>query len=220
MNLTIAIDDVNPKKDWRIFGDKTEKYLFDLNKKFGAKFTLFIPSNHHNEAPISENYNWIQELKDSNIFELAAHGHYHDTSNRDTMGECEFIDMTEEQCKERIQLMNDEWGKVEHKPLGWRNPGWLCLEYCVPHLSKNYEYVALHYKHNHNFQWGCKMIFGSDGIHSSDITTHKGNIMLHSHIFGDWNDNVWNENNYQQMLLTLDHLVNQFDIKFKTISEL
>ena len=64
------------------------------------------------------------------------------------------------------------------------------------------------------------MIFGSDGIHSSDITTHKGNIMLHSHIFGDWNDNVWSENNYQQMLLTLDHLVNQFDIEFKTISEL
>jgi hypothetical protein len=41
INLTIAIDDVNPKKDWRIFGDKTEKYLFDLNKQFGAKFTLF-----------------------------------------------------------------------------------------------------------------------------------------------------------------------------------
>ena len=26
MNVTIAIDDVNPKKEWRIFGDKTEKY--------------------------------------------------------------------------------------------------------------------------------------------------------------------------------------------------
>ena len=54
MDLTIAIDDVNPLKDWRILGDITEKYLFDLNKKFGAKFTLFIPSNYHNEAPISE----------------------------------------------------------------------------------------------------------------------------------------------------------------------
>jgi len=220
MNLTIAIDDVNPKKDWRIFGDKTEKYLFDLNKEFGAKFTLFIPSNHHNQSPISENYNWIQELKDSNIFELAAHGHFHQTSDKNKFGEYEFLDMNESECVERIKLMNDEWEKVDHKPIGWRNPGWLCQPHCVKYLSNSFEYAALHYEHNHNFKWGLKMIFGSDGIHKTDITTHDNNIMLHSHIFGDWNDNVWNEDNYNQVKLSLEYLIENFDIKFKTISEI
>ena len=71
MNLTIAIDDVNPLKDWRILGDKTEKYLFDLNKKYGVKYTLFIPTNYHNESKISDNKQWVKELIDTNIFELA-----------------------------------------------------------------------------------------------------------------------------------------------------
>ena len=54
MKLTIAIDDVNPKKDWRIFGDKTELWLRDLHETYGVKYNLFIPTNHHGEAPISE----------------------------------------------------------------------------------------------------------------------------------------------------------------------
>ena len=101
MNVTIAIDDVNPKKEWRIFGDKTEKYLFNLNKQFGAKFTLFIPSNHHNTGKLSENKSWVKELKDSGIFELVAHGHFHSTSDASKFGEMEFADMTEQECIEK-----------------------------------------------------------------------------------------------------------------------
>ena len=87
MKLTIAIDDVNPLKDWRIFGDKTEKWLFDLNEKFGVKYNLFIPTNYHNQAPISNDKEWIKELVDSNIFELSAHGHFHQTSNPKKFGD-------------------------------------------------------------------------------------------------------------------------------------
>ena len=63
------------------------------------------------------------------------------------------------------------------------------------------------------------MIFGADGIHETDISTHDGNIMFQSHIAGDHNDNVWNETNYQQLQLSLRHLTDQ-GIEFKTIQEL
>ena len=43
-------------------------------------------------------------------------------------------------------------------------------------------------------------------------------IMFQSHIAGDWNDNVWNEDNYKQMRLSLSHL-KQYKPKFKTLKE-
>ena len=43
-------------------------------------------------------------------------------------------------------------------------------------------------------------------------------IMFQSHIAGDWNDNVWNETNYQQMRISLEHLC-KMDFKFKTLNE-
>ena len=64
------------------------------------------------------------------------------------------------------------------------------------------------------------MLYGADGIHEVDIALHAGNIMFQSHIFGDWNQNTWNENNYQQMRLSLEHLVTSQQIDFKTISEI
>lgn len=220
INLTIAIDDVNPKKDWRILGDKTEKYLFDLNKEFGAKFTLFIPSNHHHTGKLSENKNWVNELKDSGIFELAAHGHFHQTSDESRFGQMEFLDITEQECIDRIAMINEEWSTVGIRPTGWRNPGWMCQEYCVKHLSSNFEYAALHYEHNHNYKWNCKMLFGADGIHETEIKTHDNSIMFQSHIFGDWNDNVWNSKNYEQLKLSLGYLTENLEIKYKTLNEL
>jgi len=222
MNLTIAIDDVNPLKDWRIFGDITEKYLFDLNKEFGAKFTLFIPSNYHNEAPISKHKDWINELNNSGIFELAAHGHSHQTINPERFGECEFYELAgDEIIEHRINLMLEEWDKVGIKPKGWRNPGWLCSWRASELLSKHFDWAALHYEHNRGLIWnGCKEIFGSDGIHKNDITLHNERVMLHSHIFGDWNDNVWNEDNFRQAKLSLEFLCKYHDIEFKTMSEL
>ena len=220
INLTIAIDDVNPKKDWRILGDKTEKYLFDLNKEFGAKFTLFIPSNHHNTGKLSENKEWIHELNDSGIFELAAHGHYHKTSDVNRFGEMEFFDMTEQECIDRLKLLQDEWESVDITPQGWRNPGWMCQSHCVPHLSKIFKYSAVHYQHNNNLKWDCKMIFGADGIHESNISLHDNNIMFQSHIFGDWNKNTWTDQTYNQIRLSLEYLVQNYDISFKTINEI
>ena len=220
MKLTIAIDDVNPKKDWRILGDKTEPWLRDLHETYGVKYNLFIPTNHHEEAPISEHKGWVNELVSSGMFELSAHGHFHQTSDKSKFGEMEFVDMTELECIERIKMMMGEWSSVEYRPFGWRNPGWMCQPYCVPHLSREFDWAALHYEHNRNYQWDLKMLFGADGIHETNIQTHDGNIMLHSHIFGDWNKNEWTKDNYEQLKMSLDYIFTNLEVTPSTISEL
>jgi len=221
LNLTIAIDDVHPESGWGMPGDECMKYLHSLHHEYGTKFTLFIPSNYHNKYPIGEYKEWVEWLLSLGYFELAAHGHYHMTRDRVRLGEMEFVDMTESECISRIDQMLNEWNKVGHQPKGWRNPGWMCQPYCVSHLSKNFEYAAVHYEHNHNLNWGCKTLFGHDGIHETDIKLHNNNtLMFQSHIAGDWNKNVWNKENYEQFKLSLDYLKENHILSNKFLSEL
>ena len=133
----------------------------------------------------------------------------------------EFAELNNEQdIQDRIKLMFEEWNKVGIKPIGWRNPGWICHPLAKEYLEDKFEYAALHYDHNNNLKWKLKEIFGADGIHETNITTHKDNIMLHSHICGDWNDNVWNENNYKQLNLSLEFLFKNYKLDNKTIAEI
>ena len=171
---------------------------------------------------MSKHKDWVDFWKKKDWVELAAHGHFHQTVNPDRVGECEFYELAgDEIIEHRIHLMFEEWDKVGIKPKGWRNPGWLCSWRESELLSKHFDWVALHYEHNRGLIWnGCKEIFGSDGIHKNDITLHSERVMLHSHIFGDWNDNVWNEDNYKQANLSLEFLCKYHDIEFKTMSEL
>ena len=219
MKITISIDDIHPEVGWGMEGDECMYYLDELNKEFGAKFTLFIPSNYHYRAKLSENKEWIDWLKSKGYFELAAHGHYHKCKRRD-IGECEFYELdTFDKARDRINLMMTEWGKVKHIPDGWRNPGWLGHPVAIKELGKTFNYAAIHYEHNHRIPWSCKTFFGHDGINETDIKTHNNDmIMFQSHIAGDWNDNVWNETNYKQMKLSLEHLSN-LNLEFKTLNE-
>ena len=63
------------------------------------------------------------------------------------------------------------------------------------------------------------MIFGADGINETDIKLHNGKIMFQSHIAGNWNDNCWNKENYEQMRMSIEFLIKQ-NIEFKTLKEL
>jgi len=222
MEVVICIDDIHPEKGWGLEGDDCMKYLDALNKEFGAKFVLFIPSNYHNKFPISEHKEWIDWLKSKGYFELAAHGHYH-KCDVGGFGECEFAESpdmhNEDKIKSRIWQMMDEWSEVGHKPLGWRNPGWLATETAIKWLGPNFKYAAIHEQHNHGFKWDCKTFTGHDGIHETNISLHDGRIMYQSHIAGDHNDNVWSERNYNQLQLSLNHLKPQ-GLEFKTLGEI
>jgi hypothetical protein len=221
INLTVAIDDIHPEKGWGLPGDECMYYLDELNKEFGTKFTLFIPSNYHNQFPLSKHKEWIDWLKGLGYFELAAHGHFHETSNRGQWGECEFAEIsTEFECNNRVEMMWAEWKQVNHIPVGWRNPGWLAQPACINVLGKHFKYAAVHYVHNHNTQWDCKMIFGADGIHETYIQIHDGNLMFQSHIAGNWNKNSWTKENYEQFRESLNFLHNIYKINNKLIMEL
>lgn len=221
MEVTISIDDIHPEIGWGMPGDDCIRYLEELNKEFGCKYTLFIPSNYHHNFPLSKHKDWVKWLKSKKYFELAAHGHYH-MCERTDIGECEFFELdTIEKTKERIKLIYNEWKSVNHTPIGWRNPGWLAHPNAIKELQHWFKYTAVHYEHNRDINWGkCKMLFGHDGIHETNIKLHNENVvMFQSHIAGDWNDNVWNEQNYEQLKLSLKHLL-QHNPTFKTLSEL
>jgi len=223
LNVTISIDDVHPQKGWRILGDQTEKWLRSLNEEFGAKFTLFCPSNYHRQYPLSEHKEWIRELASIEWIELAAHGHYHQTSDPRRFGECEFAEIVDiDDARKRLDICYEEWLLAVGKfPDGWRNPGWLCSSQSNRAMSYlPLKYVAVHYEHNHNLPWNCKTFFGHDGIQQENISIHNGNmVMFTSHIAGSWNHNVWNETNVDQLRLSLEHLVNEYDCEFKTLKE-
>ena len=222
MVITISIDDNHPETGWGVEGDIQMEYLEALNKEFGAKFTLFIPSNYHKQYPISQYKDWIDWLLSKGYFELAAHGHYHETSDKNKWGECEFFELqNQNDIIDRVLLIQNEWKQVNHNPLGWRNPGWLASPQSVNILKQTFNWSAIHYEHNRGLDWGsCKTFYGHDGINTTDIKLHNDNmIMFQSHIQGKWNDNIWNEDNYNQTRLSLEYLTQNHNITFKTLSE-
>jgi len=223
INVTISVDDVHPEIGWGMQGDRQMEYFAELNKEFGAKFTLFIPSNYHHKFPLSQHKDWIKWLKSLEYFELAAHGHFHRCERTD-IGECEFYELdTRDKAEIRIKQCLDEWFDVGHIPIGWRNPGWLAHQNSINSISRHFKYAALHYEHNQNSNWApCKMLYGHDGIHETDISLHCNNtIMFQSHINGVHNDNIWNENNYKQIQYSLGYfLKNHYIVSYKTLNEL
>lgn len=223
-SLVICVDDVHPQEGWGLETDIQFQYMEQLHDQFGAKFTLFIPSNYHKEYPLSAYKDWVSWLRSIPYFELAAHGHYHMTSDKHRLGECEFFELnTEIDCKNRVDMMMAEWKSVGYIPIGWRNPGWLASAASVNVLKNMFKYAAIHREHNHNLNWSpCKEFYGHDGIHTNNIDIHNSDmVVFQSHIAGSWNDNRWNEDNYNQMVLSLTYLVkNNPKIFFKTFGEL
>lgn len=228
LDLTISIDDVNPKNGWRILGDDPEVWLRKLNEEFGVKFTLFIPSNYHKQWPLSENKEWIKELASIEWLELAAHGHYHLCDNPAQYGECEWFELGRHEAKYRFDEMCAEWAEsLDWFPMGWRSPGWLLNPHNQDIIDQNFDYVAVHYEHNRGLKWNSpKVFFGADGIHQTKLDLHNTNlddkvsmIMFQSHIAGHWNDNVWNQVNYEQLRASLQFLFDTYDITNKTLGE-
>lgn len=224
MKVVICVDDVHPETGWGLLDDPAMLWMEDLYTKYDAMFNLFIPANYHHKYPLSNHKEWVKELRSKPYFELAAHGMYHDSSDRRRFGECEFGKLVDSSIiSDRINLMFDEWKTVGYIPSGWRSPGWLCSQESATLLSKKFHYVAVHYEHDRGITWDQDVIkfYGHDGIQSTDISVHNNDmIVFQSHINGKHNDNVWSENNYKQLDLSLQYLVDTYpDLKFTTFSE-
>lgn len=218
--LTLSVDDVNPSPQYRLLGTPAEKWFRSLHNEFGVKFTLFCPSNYHQQWPISEHKGWVNEINYIDWLEIAAHGHSHQTTNPKKYGECEWVELSGYEAKERMLMLENEWSDCGFMPIGWRSPGWLINPSNVQIISDSFEYAAIHYEHNNGLKWGCKTFYGHDGIHQENIGIHNENmIMFQSHIAGKHNHNVWNEQNYEQLRLSLSHLFENYEIESKLLKE-
>ena len=219
--VTISIDDLHPEQGWGCEGDECVGYLEELNKEFGCKFNLFIPSNYHGKYPLSQFKDWVDFWKNKDWVELSAHGHYHDCRNGGP-GECEFSELDYSGAIERINDSMNEWIKCGYKPKGFRMPGWLCNQYSGKAIGEKYDYVAIHSHLNDNINFGTKTIKGEDGIHKNDVINiwNKNTFMFQSHIAGKTNDNNWNKKNYKNFKNVLEYLQKSYKLKYVTLGEL
>ena len=68
---------------------------------------------------------------------------------------------------------------------------------------------------------GCKTFIGCDGINETDsIQLYGDKFMFQSHIAGDWNDNVWNKENYENFKNVLEYLQKSYKLDYVTLGEL
>ena len=220
-NLVVAIDDIHPEKGWGVEGDIQVEYLQKLNEKYGVKFNLFTPSNYHNKFPITKDF--VDFWKQYDWIELSNHGHYHACKN-EGIGEMEFYELNYGDATQRIQESLDLWEQCGHKPKGFRAPGWGIQQEAAYAVSNYFEWIAGHEQINQgiDFKNVPKYFVGADGIHETDnINLYGETFMFQSHIQGDWNDNVWSEENYLHFQRVVKYLLSQYNgLQFKTISEI
>lgn len=224
MRVVVCVDDVHPETGWGNSSDSSMHFMQHLHETYGVRFTLFIPANYHKKYPLSQYSGWLSDLYSSGMFELAAHGLYHDTSNFATLGECEFFELTSpDEINRRLDMIFDEWySACKIIPSGWRSPGWLCSKESCEAIDKRFKYVAIHYQHNNGLEWNNAIPFyGHDDIQSTDISLHNGDmIMFQSHINGSRNRNNWTKSNYMQLEHSIKYLIAEnSDIEFVTLDQ-
>ena len=230
LNIIVCVDDIHPEEGWGCPDDTSVHLMNELNKEYGVQFTLFIPSNHHKKYPISENVDWINFWKSKKWIELASHGCYHDVQkySRSQIGEQEFLELDYEEAKDRIELMMTEWDLVDHKPKGFRFPGWGCTVDSAKAIGEVFDYLAIHsYLNNKiHFTGKAKIFRGDQSISDINSQTGKGiqiwnhGIVFQSHIAGKTNDNNWTNENYEFFRKTLNELKNNYDLNFIRYEEL
>ena len=220
-NVTISIDDLHPEQGWGCEGDESVGYLEELNKEFGCKFNLFIPSNYHGKYPLSKHKDWVEFWLNKDWVELSAHGHFHQCERTD-IGECEFFELDYNTAIKRIDESIREWSSCGYIPMGFRMPGWLCNQESGRAIGEKYSYVAIHSHLNDNIKFGTTTLKGEDGIHKTDSINIWGdkNFMFQSHIAGITNDNNWNKNNYENFRNILLFLKDNYDLSFKLLKDL
>ena len=217
-NVVVAIDDIHPEKDWGVEGDIQVEYLSELNKKYGVKFNLFVPSNYHDKFPITKDF--VDFWKQYDWVELSNHGHYHACKN-EGIGEMEFYELNHGESNQRLQESLSLWEKCGYKPKGFRAPGWGVNQQSADAISSYFDWVAGHTDINKGINWGTHFFEGCDGIHETDNISLYGNtFMFQSHINGTHNDNVWNEENFLHFERIIEYLLTEYELNFVTISEI
>ena len=227
MTLKIAwsVDDVVPIPEHGLNREEGNfKYLFALNKEFGAKFTLFTTPNYKGVFDIRNYVPWCEWLKSLDFCEIAAHGFTH--HNQKTKMGTEFFKITESEAENLLNETVMSFNEVGIRVRGFKFPGWLHETEFIDLLPKyGFGWLADHFvsiyplKLTNGF-YRIPYTLSTGNLHSDH---YKNILILHSHISVDQqNKNGFNDEHYIEVRKFLKKIVekNKGNVKFVTFSEL
>jgi len=225
LNVIVCVDDLRPEEGWGCSEDRQTHLISEINKEYGVKFTLFIPSNWHKKYPISKDKDWVNFWKSKNWVELAAHGHHHQAFKYtpDKIGENEFLELDYEEASDRVEAMLLEWDLVKHKPKGFRFPGWNCTPDSGRAVAERFDYLAIHSSLNDRIRFvGKAEIFRGDQsiANTKSVQIWNHGVVFQSHIAGKTNKNNWTDQNYETFRTILESLKKNYDLNFIRYEEL
>lgn len=175
MKIAFTVDDLSPL------------YSFDhldiLHDTFNLKFDAFIPTNHFGKALLSDNLNWVDELKKREWISPNIHGIKH----MDNSGcSIEYINLDYKGFMQSIGTSIKQFNDVSIKPYGIKAPGWdvnSTTDYIQAIKNIGLSFVCLH-RPNEPLQCveidGLKTFGYTHCIH--ETFEIKTDCILHSHI--------------------------------------
>jgi predicted deacetylase len=222
--VAIDVDDINPTPTYGFYRERDNlKYLFSLQKEFGAKFTLFVVPNWKGNADILQHKDWIQWLVSHPFFEIADHGYIHQCKDPRGQGQ-EFLGLTANEINERLILAKQTFEECGITVKGMRVPGWTYPQYAIPVFQQHFEWIGEHIIGKNITQLSTGLIkipytLSIDNLHSNYYD--NGYLILHSHISREeGNQNGWNTELYTQVQQYLQNLQKHANVEYVTFSEL
>ena len=225
VKIIISVDDIAPIPGYGLLMNNGPlKFLEDLNKEFGAKFTLFaIPMLDGKKENDWRNHpKWCKALKELDYVEIGQHGLTHKGIDP-RLGVQEFIGIKPEDAAQRLKLGREILEQVGFKIRGFRAPGWGFQPYLIDMLKEQkYDYIADHFigtvPINQNGIYRLPLTFTINQIYHAEYDDY---IILHSHINPkDGNKNAWNKELYKVVSDYLKYLKKDGKtLEFLTYSE-
>jgi len=225
LKIAWSVDDVAPIPEHGLNrGGGNFKYLFELNKELGVKFTLFVIPNYKGNYDIRNYKNWCDWIKSLDFCEIANHGFYHWNPVRNDW--LEFIGITKPQAEILLKNSTEAFSEMGIYPKILKIPGWE-FESEFMDLFPKYGFKALadHFvslkpiKLTNGF-YRIPYTLSTENLHSSH---YADTLVLHSHIATDGtNKNGFTEEHYQEVRKFLKNIIekNKGNVKFVTFSEL
>lgn len=227
LKIAFTVDDVHPEVGFGLLLENDPLcYLKELNKEFGAKFTLFVTPLWANNPSFSilNNTQWYKILCNLPYCEIAQHGLTHQASIPQAQAQ-EFYNLPSEEVEKRIVVGKEMMEKFGKKIVGFKSPGWTTPPFTYNILKNHgFKYIVDHFLGttpiNHNGIYRVPYTFSIDKIFHTEY--QEGYLIFHSHISRkDETSNGWDETLYKHVQGYLRYIVNNIpDVQFVTLSEL
>lgn len=203
MKIAFTVDDLSPLYSF--------EHLDLLHDVLDLKFDAFIPSNHFGKALLSNNLDWINELKKRDWIQPNIHGETH-TNSMGGNSDYKYLDKIE--LNRSIYNSICEFNNVGIEVCGIKAPGWdvnnmndylnVCKELGLKYACTHYTDMLIpNYTHNNIPTFGYSLC-----AHESFMKSPYHDFIMHSHIHPSQGDNGFTDelvNHVLQILVPMKH---------------